>query len=53
MEVDEAVADEFAALFGLAEAEVFVVKPEATIYANEVFERFKAVGSWGHYRRRN
>lgn len=45
VEVDEAVADEFAALFGLAEAEKScVVKPEATIYANEVFERLKAVG---------
>lgn len=45
VEVDEAVTDEFAALFGLAEAEKsFVVKPEATIYANEVFERLKAVG---------
>lgn len=45
VEVDEAVSDEFAALFGLAEAEKsFVVKPEATIYANEVFERLKAVG---------
>lgn len=45
VEVDEAVADEFAALFGLAEAEKsFTVKPEATIYANEVFERLKAVG---------
>lgn len=45
VEVDEAVTDEFAPLFGLAEAEKsFVVKPEATIYANEVFERLKAVG---------
>ena len=45
VEVDEAVTDEFAALFGLAEAEKsFVVKPEATIYANEVSERLKAVG---------
>jgi len=45
VEVDETVADEFAALFGLAESEKsFVVKPEATIYANEVFERLKAVG---------
>jgi hypothetical protein len=45
VEVDEAVADEFAALFGLAEAEKScVVKPEATIYSNEVFERLKAVG---------
>ncbi len=45
VEVDEAVADEFAALFGLAEAEKScVVKPEAVIYSNEVFERLKAVG---------
>jgi hypothetical protein len=45
VEVDEAVADEFAALFGLAESEKsFVVKPEATIYTNEVFERLKVVG---------
>lgn len=45
VEVDDAVADEFAALFGLAESEKsFVVKSEATIYANEVFERLKAVG---------
>lgn len=45
VEVDESVSDEFAALFGLAEAEKsFVVRPEATIYANEVFERLKAVG---------
>ena len=39
------MADEFAALFGLAEAEKScVVKPEAVIYSNEVFERLKAVG---------
>jgi len=45
VEVDETVADEFAALFGLAESEKsFIVKPQATIYANEVFERLKAVG---------
>lgn len=45
VDVDETVADEFAALFGLAEAEKScVVKPEATIYMNEVFERLKAVG---------
>lgn len=45
VEVDDSVADEFAALFGLAESErSFVVKPEAVIYSNEVFERLKAVG---------
>lgn len=45
VEVDETVADEFAALFGLAESEKScVVRPEATIYTNEVFERLKAVG---------
>ena len=45
MDVDEAVGDEFAALFGLAESEKsFVVRPEAVIYSNEVFERLKAVG---------
>lgn len=45
VEVDEAVTDEFAALFGLAESEKsFVVKAEAAIYSNEVFERLKAVG---------
>jgi len=45
VEVDDSVADEFAALFGLAESEKsFVVKPEAVIYSNEVFERLKAVG---------
>ena len=45
VEVDDSVADEFAALFGLAESEKsFVVKPEAVIYLNEVFERLKAVG---------
>lgn len=45
LEVDESASDEFAALFGLAESEKsFVVKPEAVIYANEVFERLKAVG---------
>lgn len=45
VEVDDSVADEFAALFGLAESEKsFVVKPDAVIYSNEVFERLKAVG---------
>lgn len=45
LEVDEAVTEEFAALFGLAEMEKsFVIRPEAVIYSNEVFERLKAVG---------
>ena len=45
VDVDESVMDEFAALFGLAESEKsFVVRPEAVIYSNEVFERLKAVG---------
>lgn len=45
VEVDDVVNDEFAALFGLAESEKsFIIKPEATIYSNEVFERLKTVG---------
>jgi len=45
LDVDESVTDEFAALFGLAESEKsFIVRPEAVIYLNEVFERLKAVG---------
>lgn len=45
VEIDDSVTDDFAALFGLAESEKsFVVKPEAVIYSNEVFERLKAVG---------
>lgn len=45
VEVEETVIDEFPALFGLAEIEKsFVLKPEATIYANEVFEGLKTVG---------
>jgi len=45
VDVDESVTDEFAAMFGLAESEKsFVVRPEAVIYSNEVFERLKAVG---------
>ncbi len=44
-DVDEEVHDEFAVLFGLAETDnSFVVRPEAVIYSNEVFERLKAVG---------
>jgi len=45
VDVDESVTDEFAAMFGLAESEKsFLVRPEAVIYSNEVFERLKAVG---------
>lgn len=45
VEVDEPVTDDFAALFGLAESEKsFIIRPEAVIYSNEVFERLKAVG---------
>ena len=45
VEVDDEVTAEFGPLFGLAESEKScIVRPEATIYANEVFERLKAVG---------
>ena len=45
VEVDDSVADDFAALFGLAESEKScVVNQSAVIYSNEVFERLKAVG---------
>jgi hypothetical protein len=45
VEVDDSVRDDFAALFGLAEAEKsFTLRAEAVIYANEVFERLKSVG---------
>lgn len=45
VDVDESVNDEFAALFGLAESEKsFVIRDQAVIYSNEVFERLKAVG---------
>jgi hypothetical protein len=45
VEVDDSVRDEFAALFGLAEAErSFTLRPDAVVYANEVFERLKSVG---------
>lgn len=44
-EIDESVTDEFSALFGLAELEKsFVIKSEAVIYSNEVFDRLKTVG---------
>lgn len=45
VEVDESTQEEFAALFGLAERDKnFTLNPGAVIYANEVFERLKAVG---------
>ncbi len=45
VDVDESVNDEFAAMFGLAESEKsFVVRDQAVIYSNEVFERLKSVG---------
>ncbi len=45
VEVDESVEDEFAALFGLAQAEKsFTLNPSAVIYSNEVFEKIKSVG---------
>ena len=45
VEMDDSVEDEFAAIFGLAQLEgSFIVSRKATIYANEVFERIKAVG---------
>ncbi|WP_256672496.1 hypothetical protein [Pseudomonas sp. JG-B] len=45
VEVDEEVRSEFASMFGLAELEKsFTLKPEAVIYANEVYERLKTVG---------
>lgn len=45
VDVDEAVDEEFAALFGLAETEKsFVVRHDAVIYMNEVFERMKSAG---------
>lgn len=45
VEVDDSVEDEFAAIFGLAQLDnSFIVSRKATIYANEVFERIKAVG---------
>jgi 50S ribosomal subunit-associated GTPase HflX len=45
VDVDDDIRDEFAALFGLAESEKsFIVKQDAVIYSNEVFERLKSVG---------
>ncbi len=45
VEVDDSIEDEFAALFGLADSEKsFIIRSEASIYLNEVFERLKAVG---------
>jgi hypothetical protein len=45
LEVDDSVTEDFAPLFGLAESEKsFVIHTDAVIYANEVFERLKAVG---------
>jgi hypothetical protein len=45
VEVDDTVADEFTALFGLADLEKnFTLRKEAVIHSNEVFERLKAVG---------
>jgi hypothetical protein len=45
VEVDDAVDDEFAALFGLAETEKsFKLNPKAVIYSNEIFEKLKTVG---------
>ena len=45
VEVDESVADEFSALFGLADLEKsFTLREDAVIYSNEIFERLKSVG---------
>lgn len=45
VELDETVADEFSALYGLATLEKsFTLRQDAVIYANEVFERLKSVG---------
>jgi hypothetical protein len=45
VEVDDSVKDEFAPLFGLAQAEQsFTLQPDALVYSNEVFERLKTVG---------
>lgn len=44
VEVEDNVEDEFRALFGLAELEKsFTLKAGAVVYANEVFERLKAI----------
>lgn len=45
VEGDDSVEDEFAPIFGLAASEnSCVVKPESTIYLNEIYERLKSVG---------
>lgn len=45
VDLEEEVTDEFAPLFGLAKSEQsFTAHEKAVIYANEVFERLKAVG---------
>lgn len=45
VEVDESPEDEFAPLFGLAARDSsFVLHRDAVIYANEIFEKLKAVG---------
>ena len=45
VEIDDSVSTDFAAFFGLAETEKsFVIRPDAVIYSNEVFERLKSVG---------
>lgn len=45
VEVDDDINDEFAALFGLAEAEKsFTLRPDAVIYASEFFTKAKQVG---------
>ena len=45
VETDDSVPDDFASFFGLAEVEKsFIIRPEAVIYSNEVFERLKSVG---------
>lgn len=45
LEVDDSVTEDFAPLFGLAASEKsFVIRSDAVIYANEVFERLKTVG---------
>jgi hypothetical protein len=45
VEVDDSLEDDFAPIFGLAEIEqAFMLNPQAVVYANEVFDRLKAVG---------
>jgi len=42
VETDESVEEEFSAIFALAELEKsFVLRPDAVIYANEIYERIK------------